>query len=223
MKVGSKMITRRYGKSQIKTKKSTNKNMPGIRKTAGGSYTDRSSVIHLVKVKNPSKKLNLIATICLDPDNPVPGFYFSEAYVDGVIFSHYIDKLRFPRLVKYDMIDGASYHKAKDSNIRRKKVPVEECYENKEIIPDFVPHGYPEFNPIEQLFGWLKQYLRNQSIHYVRDGKWDYEDMKKVLLEAKAKVTHGMVKAWYRNSFRYVHPGALLPKYLPADMIFKIK
>ncbi len=82
------------------------------------------------------------------------------------------------------------------------------------MIPDYVPRGYPEYNPVEQLFGWLKGYLKKKCLKYNKGSGWEIEDMKRVLLRGRDKVTHEMVKGWYRNSFEHMHPGQLIPRYL---------
>jgi transposase len=154
----------------------------------------------------PSKLINLVATICLDPAQPVIGFAFEDQNVNALTFSHYIDNIRFLEMVNYDLIDRASIHRAV-SNDKINRISIIEIYENKGVTPDFIPTGYPEFNPIEQLFGWLKQYLRKHAFHFVGNNKWTKEKMIQALLEAKKEVSHKMVKRWYRNSYSYMHPG----------------
>lgn len=207
-------IQRTHGKGVIKITKEQNKNLPSIRKVSGGSYSTDSSKIFGMQQKHASWKDNLIATISLDPQHPVIGFQFSEEYVNGVIFSHYVDSLRFPEMVTHDLMDKASFHVASASNQRKNKISVSEIYENKGVEMDFVPRGYPEYNPIEQLFGWLKQYLRKVAPQYHNGEGWTRDEMRRVLEEAKGKVTHEMVKSWYRNCFKHMHPGQLIPQYL---------
>ena len=160
--------------------------------------------------------MNLIASISLIPDRPIIGWEYSDDYVDGVIFSHYIDNMNYPLSVTHDIIDGASFHKASGSNEKRKKIAVPECYENQGVIEDFVPKGYPEYNPVEQLFGWLKGYLRTNALKW-NNGIWTKESIRVALDEAKSKVTHEMVKGWYRNTFSHMHPDKLVPLYLKAQ------
>lgn len=209
-------IQRRYGKSQIKITREYKKDRPPIRKSSGGSYYKSESKVYGVAQKHAAWKINLIATICLDPDNPVPGFEFSDEYVNGVIFSHYVDGLDWSSIVTHDLMDKASFHVSRKGNEKKGKIAVPDIYENKDIEMDFVPRGYPEFNPIEQLFGWLKQYLKKQAISYHSGEGWTKEVMKQVLCEAKDLVTHELVKSWYRNSFQHMHPGQLIPNYLQS-------
>jgi transposase len=72
----------------------------------------------------------------------------------------------YPESISYDIIDSAPFHKANSANIKKGKVSIEECYENQEVTLDFVPRGYPEYNPMEQLFKWLKQWLRKNAKKY---------------------------------------------------------
>lgn len=198
----------------IKTTKDKSKQSSPIKATAGGSYDPDDSRVYSTTVKMPSKLVNLIATICLDPSNPVPGFQFEDKNVNGVTYSYYIDKIMYPEQVKYDIIDRATFHDADDANIKKRKVPVHECYERQEVEPDYIPKGYPEYNPVEQLFGWLKQYLRTNAETFIGEGIWTKVKIKQALEQAKGEVTHDMVKGWYRNSFSHMHPEKPVPKYL---------
>jgi transposase len=207
-------LKRTHGKSQVKSTRTRSQLSAPIHKTAGESYNENESRVYGINVKMPSKLVNLIATICLDPINPVPGFQFEDKNVDGVTFSYYIDNMNYPAMVQYDLIDGATFHSADAINIKKRKVPVIECYETQEVIPDYVPKGYPEYNPVEQLFDWLKQYLRTNAKQYINNGIWTKEKIIIALQEARTKVTHEMVKGWYRNSFSHMHPGKRVPKYL---------
>ncbi len=67
-----------HGWGQIKKTKKIDKKSSLKRKTAGGSYNDISSRVHKINVKMPSKLINLVVTICLDPAQPVIGFAFKD-------------------------------------------------------------------------------------------------------------------------------------------------
>jgi transposase len=195
-----------HGWGQIKKTKKINKKSSPKRKTAGSSHNDTSSRVHGTNVKMPSKLINLVAIICLDLAQPVIGFAFEDQNVNALTFSHYIDNIRFPEIVNYDLIDRASiYHVVSNDKINR--IGIMEIYKNKGVTSNFIPTGYPEFNSVEQLFGWLKQYLRKHAFCFVGNDKWTTEKMIQALLEAKKEVSHKMVKGWYRNSYSHMHPG----------------
>ncbi|KAL0481287.1 hypothetical protein AKO1_002731 [Acrasis kona] len=125
--------------------------------------------------------------------------------------------MKYPEGITHDLVDKASFHIANRANTRHGGVGVLECYENQEVTPDFVPCGYPEYNPVEQLFGWLKAYMKKKVNEYHDGSGWSREQMREVLLEAKSKVTYELVKGWYRNSFEHMHPGKMIPLYLRAQ------
>jgi transposase len=202
-----------HGWGQIKKTKKINKKSSPKCKTAGGSHNDTSSKVHRTNVKILSKLINLVAIICLDLAQPVIGFAFEDQNVNALTFSHYIDNIRFSEMVNYDLIDRAFIHRAV-SNDKINCISIMEIYKNKGVTPDFIPTGYPKFNPIEQLFGWLKQYLRKHASRFVGNNKWTKEKMIQALFEAKKEVSHKMVKGWYKNSYSHIHPDQVIPAYL---------
>jgi len=89
------------------------------KKTSGRSYRDNSSRIYKTNLKHSKFKLNVIATICLDFETPVPYFEINEVNTTGSIYANYISNRTLPDHVKYDIIDRHSAHRSTDSNIKR--------------------------------------------------------------------------------------------------------
>ena len=63
--------------------------------------------------------MHLIATIFLDPTNPVPGWHISKDYTDGSKFAKFVMDRELPNHIKFDIIDRHGSHKAGKANIDR--------------------------------------------------------------------------------------------------------
>jgi hypothetical protein len=77
-----------YGKSEIRIRRLTKKELTQKRIASGGSYQDKTSVVYEnVKKNSNTFRLNLIATICIDERRPVPHFKLDEEYANGSVFA----------------------------------------------------------------------------------------------------------------------------------------
>ena len=188
------------------------------RKTSGRSYRDNSSRLYKINLKHSKFKLNLIATICLDFENPVPYFEINEENTTGSIYANYISHRTLPSHVKYDIIDRHSTHRSTKSNIIRGDRPVKEIYFEQSIKEDFTPAGMPQFCPVESLFSYINNYMENKSIGYNDGSGWEKSDMIKIITESISKVTFKMVQGWYIRTFRELYQDRELPVFLRSDV-----
>lgn len=207
-------IKRRYAKSQVKITKISSAELKKRREISGGSYQDKSSVIYDTTEKHHSFRLNLVATICLNPATPVVFYKLDCEYTNGDVFAQYVLDRDLPPHITHDFIDRASVHRSVKANNKHGQMPVPEAYSIQHLKEDFIPTGYPELNPIEQLFAWLRKKLEEEAPKYVENGSWTESKMIEIIEQLLCKVDYELVKGFYRNSFQQAFPDHKIPKYM---------
>jgi hypothetical protein len=199
------------------------KNYPPIKKNKqknfySRSYKNNNSRIKQITPKHSSFKLNLIATIALDIQNPVPYFEINEESTNGSIFANYIGKRTLPDHIRYDIIDRHSTHKSNKANIERGDPSVIDVYVEESIKPDFCPAAMPQYNPVECLFSFINKELEDISINNkIRNG-WKIDEMKESINDAIGKVTFKMVQGWYERTYKELYPNRKIPVFLRSDI-----
>ncbi len=201
-----------YGRSEIR------KSIKKSKKNAGKSYRNNSSRVYGKSKKHSQFTLHLIATICLDPTNPVPGWHISKNYTNGSKFVQFIIERELPEHIQFDIIDRHGAHKAGKANIDRGDPTVIEAYNCQGIYPDFIPAGMPQLNPVELCFAYVTKYLRDESPKYNSGAGWTEKNMIKVLNECRKSITFNMVQSWYIRTFNEMFPKRELPTYLDPDI-----
>jgi hypothetical protein len=191
----------------------------GMRKDSGRSYrNNRTRISHNI-LKHANGQLNVIATCCLDFDNPIPYFEISEKYTNGSIFAKYVQNRNVPNHIRYDIQDRHSSHFATKANYSRGDPSVSEIYQEVGLVQDFVPAGMPILDPIELLFSRIDKDLRDSSSKYNQNGAgWKLEDMATVMRETMEKITFKDVQGWYRRSYVHLYGGMTIPLYLREDI-----
>lgn len=207
-------VQRKYGKGPIKVTRICDKKRALQRTLAGGSYQDRSSLVYDMTEKHHSFRLNLVVTICIDEKRSVVAYKLDEEYANGGVFSEFVLNRNLPAHITHDLLDRATVHRSVAANEKRKQIPVPEVYQMLEIKEDWVPVGYPEMNPVEQLFSWIRKRLEAVAPQYNKTGCWDKEQMTKEIVKALQEVDINLVKSFYRASFIQTFPGYKIPSYL---------
>ena len=206
---------RMHGWTMVRTEPAS---PPGSKISHGKSYRNNKSRCNGTVKKHANFRLHVIATICLDPFNPVPAFQVSTEYTNGSVYSNFILNRELPQTIKFDIIDRHGAHKSTTANERRGDMSVVETYQNVGILPSFIPAGMPQLNPIEILFAFLTKELESEAPKYNRGGGWSKEDIVKVLNEAREKVTFEMVQSWYSRTYTEMYPYKRPPIYLRQDI-----
>ena len=161
--------------------------------------------------------MHLIATICLDPTNPVPGWHISKDYTNGSKFANLILERELLSHIRFDFIDRHGSHKAEKANIESGDLTVKDTYKSVDIYPDMIPAGMPQLNPVELCFGYITKYFEDESPKYNSGSGWSEENMIKVMNEARKSITFDMVQSWYIRTFNEMLLERPLPKYLRID------
>jgi transposase len=201
---------RGFSKTRLK---STNHN----RGLAGGSYRSDQSRVFAKQLKHSKFTLHVIATICLDPTNPVPMFKINTENTNGVKFGEYVEERELPKHIKFDIIDRHSAHKCVKANEQKDELSIKDQYKLKGIIQDFTPGGTPEMNEIELFFAYLNKYIEDRASKFNDGSGWTQKNLTKILYEAKDSVTFRMVQGWYAKCWSYMYPKRQLPIYLRSD------
>jgi transposase len=201
---------RGFSKTRLKN---TNHN----RGLAGGSYRSDQSRVFAKQLKHSKFTLHVIATICLDPTNPVPAFQINTENTDGVKFGEYVEERTLPDFIKFDILDRHSSHKCVKANEQRDELSIQDQYKLKGLIQDFTPGGTPEMNAIELFFAYLNKYIEDRASTFNDGSGWTQESLIEILHEAKASVTFRMVQGWYAKCWSYMYPKRQLPLYLRSD------
>jgi len=181
-------------------------------------HIDNDTRIHKKAIKHSKYRLNIIATVYLDYQNPIPYFEINEETTTGSIYAKYISDRVLPEHINFDIIDRHSTHRAYKSNIKRGDAPVKEIYLQEKIKEDFTPAGTPQYCPTECLFSYISKYLEDESPKYNAGLGWIKDDMLKVIKEAISKVTFKMVQGWYERTYKELFPRRKIPKYLRSDI-----
>lgn len=205
-------ISRTYGYSRVRHRR--NKLAKKSRKLAGSSYRKEDTRVIIIAPKRAPFKLNLVLTLSLNPSKPVIAYKLQDEYFNGVNYSRYIKERRVPIGLTHDLLDRASVHRAKKSCSKQNEQTVAESYAKHNIKQDFVPTGYPEFNPIEQCFNYMKSMLKKKSIEFNKGNGWAKLDLIKAVKDTLLSVSHSLVKSWYRNTFKHMYPTCKVPNYL---------
>jgi hypothetical protein len=166
---------------------------PGSKISHSKLYRKNKSRCYDTVKKHANFRLHVIATIFLDPFNPVPAFQVSNEYTNGSVYSNFILNRKLPQTIKFDIIDRNGAHKSTAANERRGDMSVVETYQNVGILPSFILAGMPQLNPIELLFTFLTNELESEAPKYNRGGGCSKEDIVKVLNEAREKVSFEMI------------------------------
>jgi hypothetical protein len=213
-------VIRRRGRSIIRTHSLSIKYpflkipKPTINRNLNLIGKNNASRIYGVKPKHPRFKLNVVLTLCLNPNNWIPGYKVTTKYINGVEYAKFINKRHLPNNVTHDIIDKAPSHIANKINVKRNYLPVHEIYNKVGIVMDFSTPGVPEQKPVEEAFSFMKSYIHKKATQYNLGDGWSESDLRKVLLEAKSKITYDMVKSWYKNTFIQMYPNYKIPNYL---------
>ena len=202
---------RKYGYSKVRHVRGLVKKSKTL---AGGSYTNEQSRVNIRVPKQKMGKLNLILTISLNPACPVVGYSIEKAYWTKAMFIRYVNNREIHESQNYDLIDCASIHMMSQNDLKRDIMTVDDAFSNTGVTPIHIPTGYPEFNPIEQSFNYLKQYVSRARLHRNLYRGWKEQELKDVIIEGITTITHNMVKSWYRGSFCYMFPGSEIPEFL---------
>ena len=189
-----------------------------MRNSQHRSYRNDSSRIYQKNLKHPTKQINLIATICLDWDDPVPYWELNEEYTDGSIYVHFVSDRTLSRHIKWDIQDRHKSHQATNANIERGDPTVAETYEEIGIVQDFTPAGNPQFDPIESLFSKIDKDLSNAAPEFNKGHGWDMNDMENIIQKSLESATFKNVQAWYRRTWTELYNGRSLPVYLCEDI-----
>lgn len=206
-------IQRSMGKSKIQVSRQKNHFTMGICKVSGGSYRrNRSRALGRMQ-KHSSFKFNLILTISLDENKPVVAYNIDDRYYNSDMFTEFIFNRNNPPNMNFDLVDKASFHRSHVVHETMGITPLE-AFEYNNVIPDWIPTGWPEYNPVEQAFGWIKQYCRSQAKLYHNGRGWNKNTLKMVVREAIGNISHKLVKGWYHNSYSYMYPNHVIPTYL---------
>lgn len=185
----------------------------GIRRVAGGSYKSNQSRAYGRIQKHASFKFNLVLTISLNRDHPVVGYYIQDEYFNSEHYTSFILNRRVVHGQLYDLIDRASFHRS-DTLRENQVVTVGEAYAYDNITRDYIPTGYPQYNPVEQAFGWIKQFCEDRAPRYHNGAGWTRNRLIYVVKLAIRSITHNLVKSWYANSYKHMFPEHQLPAYL---------
>lgn len=205
-------IARSYGYSRVRRRR--NKWAKKSRKLAGGSYKKEDTRVIVVAPKRAKFKLNLVLTLSLDHEFPVVDYKLQDEYFDGANYSRYIKQRKVPEGLTHDLLDRASVHRAKISCTKKNEQAVAQSYMQHNVQPDFVPTGYPEFNPIEQCFNYLKARLKDMSLMYCKGNGWLKKDLENAVQVVISGISQSLVKSWYRNTFQHMYPKCKVPNYL---------
>ncbi len=200
---------RKYGYSLIQKVRS--KNNKNRRKISGGSYRDNRSRVYGFKPKHSPFSLHLIATIALDHRKPVVHYWLSKIYTNSVRFSSFVKERKLPDWITHDIIDRASIHNTKKVLKALGLPTTEEVYKSVEVERLFIPSGYPEFNPSEQLFGYIKSRLNQVAPNYNLKNGWKLDDLQREIINAIKSVTYEHVLGWYRHSWSAMFPKKAYP------------
>ena len=87
-------------------------------------------------------------------------------------------------------------------------------YINNKSVP--YDQNYPEMNPVEQAFNYLKQYVHTQAIKLQLKDGWKENQLKLAIEEGIKTITHERVKSWYRGSYIFMYPRLKIPKYMKS-------
>lgn len=167
------------------------------KKLAGSSYTNESSRAYIMMPKRKMGKINLMLSISLNPDFPVVDYSIKKEYWNKNMFTTYINNRSVPYDQNYDLIDRASFHNTKKEESGGKEMTLMDAYENNGTLPTYIPTGYPEMNPVEQAFNYLKQYVHTQAIKLQLKDGWKENQLKLAIEEGIKTITHERVKSWY--------------------------
>jgi len=75
-------------------------------KNSGRSYRDNDTRIHKKAIKHSKYRLNIIATVYLDYQNPIPYFEINEETTTGSIYAKYVSDRVLPEHIKFDITIG---------------------------------------------------------------------------------------------------------------------
>ena len=209
-------IRRNYAYSQILAKVHRIKRM---KKLAGGSYRNNSSRAKVWAPKVAKFKTNLILTISTHPHIPVIGYKIDRQYWNSQRFADYIAERYVPEHTVGDLIDRASFHRKKKDNTSSTSLTVDEAYYINGIKAIYIPTGYPEYNPIEQAFNYLKTFVKTKREKLRLKSDWSEEQLTSAITEAIKSITHKHVLSWYRNSWCHMFPNLIPPNYLNDSCI----
>jgi transposase len=130
----------------------------------------------------------------VDSRNPVVKLEILEKSWNGPLFSQYVQSRKLPKKIKHDLIDYGTLHRAIGSCKKEKTLPVSEAYSKMKIKQLWIPPGFPEYSLIEQFFNYLDAEVKKEFPKFVKEGKWEVEDLKKVINQASKKVDLEVVK-----------------------------
>jgi transposase len=206
-------INRKHAKSKILKTKNQYFLAAGIRQVAGGSYKANRSRAYGKTQKHASFKFNIILTISLDPDIPIVAYQIQDEYFNSEHFTSFIVKINAPPNHTHDLIDRASFHRS-STLVGNQVITPKEAYDYENITRDWIPTGWPQYNPVEQAFGWIKQFCENRAPRFHNGEGWNKNHLKYVVKLAINNITHNLVKGWYRNSYQHMYPHLQIPVYL---------
>jgi hypothetical protein len=187
-------IARRYAKSQIHGRQPINRNRAPIRQVAGSSFRSNKSKAYNYASKHASYKTNIILSLSLDPDRPVVHYELHDKTVDEESYAEFIYTRQDIHGIDYDLIDRAFFHRGLHP-VGYARGFTTDAYFNSDIIRDFISTGWPQYNPVEQAIGWIKQYIANQAPRYNFGDGWNRIQFRNTIHEAVRHITPNLVKA----------------------------
>ena len=159
---------------------------------AGSSYTDESSRALIKAPKKRSEKVNLMLTISLNQDCPVVDYEILDCTYNKQMFIQYINNRTVYYGMDYDIIDRASFYILKNGEIGGIDMTLSDTFENQDVTPLYLPTGYPEFNPVEQAFSYLKRYVATARVRQNIVRGWTKDELTNVIVQGLSTITHNM-------------------------------